>query len=351
MKIAIVLGTRPEIIKLSSIIRYLEEKKFDYYILHTNQHYSPKMDSIFFSDLKLSKTKYNLNVGSGTQAEQLEKMFRGIEEIFQKDRPEIVIVQGDTNTVFSGALIASRIGIKIAHVEAGLRSYDRNMPEEINRILTDSISDLLFCPTEKQKKILLKEGISKEKIFVVGNTIVDAVNWAKENETDILEKNGLKEKEYCLMTIHRAENVDKEKRLKEILNYISLLKEEKIILPLHPRTKKMMDKFGLNFPENVNVIDPIGFLDMITLEKNSKVILTDSGGIQEEACILKIPCITLRTTTERPETLEAGSNILMGKNALEDFNSMIRKERNWENPFGDGKTGEKIISILKDKSK
>lgn len=346
MKIAIVLGTRPEIIKLSSIIRECKKQNLDYYILHTNQHYSPEMDSIFFEDLKLPKPKYNLNVGSGTQAEQIGKMFVKIEKVFIEECPDIVIVQGDTNSVFAGAFIASKLKIKIAHVEAGLRSYDKNMPEEINRILTDHISDVLLCPTEMQKKILLEEGIKKEKISIVGNTIVDAVHWAKENESKILEKEKLKKREYCLVTLHRAENVDIKKRFEEILKYLSDLKQERIIVPLHPRTKKRLKEFDLTFPDNVKIISPIGFLDMITLEKNAKIILTDSGGIQEEACILKIPCITLRTSTERPETIEVGGNILMTNNVLGDFKKMTERERDWRNPFGDGKTGEEIISIL-----
>lgn len=348
MKIAIVLGTRPEIIKLSSIIRKCEEDCLDYYIVHTNQHYSPEMDSIFFKELKLPSPKYNLRVGSGSQAEQLTKMFLGLEGVFEENRPDRVIVQGDTNSVFAAAFIASRMKIKIAHVEAGLRSYDRDMPEEINRILTDNISDFLLCPTEKQREILISEGITRDKIFVTGNTIVDAIEWAKENETNILENLNLNKEDYCLMTLHRAENVDKEKRLREILNYVATFTEETIILPLHPRTKKMMEKFCLVFPDNIRVIDPVGFLDMVTLEKNSKIILTDSGGIQEEACILKIPCITLRTTTERPETIEVGGNILSG-DPLKDFDKMLNEEKNWNNPFGDGKTGEKIISILDNK--
>jgi len=344
MKIAIVLGTRPEIIKLSSIIRECEEQKLDYYILHTNQHYSSEMDSVFFEDLKLPKPKYNLHVGSGTQAEQIGKMFNGIEKVFLENRPDVVIVQGDTNSVFAGAFIASRFGIRVVHVEAGLRSYDRKMPEEINRILTDHISDFLFSPTNKQKEILLKEGLQDNKIFVVGNTIVDAINWAKENATDILEKNNLKEEEYCLMTLHRAENVDNKERLVTLIHQIASLDREKIVFPIHPRTKKMLEIYSIALPENIQVIDPVGFLDMITLEKNSKVILTDSGGIQEEACILQVPCITLRTTTERPESIEVGGNILMTNNLLDDFNKMCLVRKNWNNPFGCGDSGKKIIS-------
>ena len=351
MKIAIILGTRPEIIKLSSIIRYCEDNKINYYIIHTNQHYSTELDSIFFKDLKLPISKYNLNVGSGTQAEQLGKMFKGIEMVFQKDRPDLVIVQGDTNSSFSGSLMASRFGIKIAHVEAGLRSYDKTMPEEINRLIIDVISDYFFCPTKSQKEILLSESIYNNKIYVVGNTVVDAICWAKENQTNILAKNNLEKRNYCLLTMHRSENVDSKERLSYLLNKISKLKNENIIFPIHPRTKKVIEEYDLILSKNIQVIDPVGFLDMITLEKNTKMILTDSGGIQEEACILKIPCITLRTTTERPETIEVGGNILMSDNLIEDFKEMISRKTTWKNPFGDGNSGEIILKKILEKAK
>lgn len=346
MKIAIILGTRPEIIKLSSIIRYCEENNWDYYVIHTNQHYSKELDFVFFRDLKLPTPKYNLNVGSGSHAEQLGKMFKGIEDIFQKNLPDVAIVEGDTNTVLAGALIASRFNVKLAHVEAGLRSYDRNMPEEVNRILTDSISDYYFCPTEKQKKILIGEGVDENKIYVVGNTIVDAVYWAKENDSKILKENNLVSGKYCVLTMHRAENVDDKERLSYLLSRLSSLKDEKLIYPIHPRTEKMLETYGLNLPENIIKIKPVGFLDMMTLEKNSKMILTDSGGIQEEACILQVPCITLRTTTERPESIWAGGNMLMTDNLKQDIETMTSIKRDWKNPFGNGTSGKKIINIL-----
>ena len=350
MKITIILGTRPEIIKLSSIIRYCEENKLDYYIIHTNQHYSPELDSIFFQELKLPSPKYNLNTGPGTQGEQLGKMLKGIENVFLKDLPDVAIVQGDTNSVFAGALMASRFGVKLTHVEAGLRSYDRNMPEEINRLMTDAISDYFFCPTEKQKSILVNEGVSSDKILVTGNTVVDAVYWAKENETDILDKNNLIKRGYCLLTMHRAENVDDKERIKFLLSQIGSLAEEMLIFPIHPRTKKMIEMYSLELPKNIVAIDPVGFLDMITLEKNAKIILTDSGGIQEEACILKIPCITLRTTTERPESIDVGGNMLMTDELKNDFDKIISVRRNWDNPFGNNGVARKIIENILIKS-
>jgi UDP-N-acetylglucosamine 2-epimerase (non-hydrolysing) len=345
MKLAIVLGTRPEIIKLSSIIRECESKKLDYFIVHTNQHYSENMDSIFFKDLKLPLPQYNLGCGGGTSLAQISQMIIKMEDVFLKNRPDIVIVQGDTTSVLAGALVASRLGIKIAHVEAGLRSYDRNMPEEINRILTDNISDFFFCPTEKQLKILYGEDI-KNNVFITGNTIVDAILWAEKNPTNILKRLSLDNGKYCLMTLHRAENVDHKEKLESILRYVESLKEEKIILPLHPRTKKMIELFNISLPKNIETIEPVGFLDMITLEKNTKAILTDSGGIQEEACILKKACITLRDSTERPETIEVGGNMLMRKDAKKDLGDIMSKKINWHNPFGNGDSAKKIITIL-----
>jgi UDP-N-acetylglucosamine 2-epimerase (non-hydrolysing) len=347
MKIAIILGTRPEIVKLSSIIRECKNLELDYFIIHTNQHYSPELDSIFFKDLNLPEPRYNLNIGSGTQGEQIGRMFIGLEKIFEKEKPDLSIVQGDTNSVFAGAFVSSRFGIKIAHVEAGLRSYDNKMPEEINRILTDHISNYFFCPTERQKITLLKEGISRKNILVVGNTVVDAVFWARNHGSDILKKLNLVDNKYCLLTLHRSENVDSKDRLKYLLGQIGSLTEENIIFPIHPRTKKMIELFDLIVPGNVQCIKPIGFLDMVTLEKYSKLILTDSGGVQEEACVLGVPSITLRTTTERPEVVDVGANILMSKSLLADFNKMVNIKRGWENPFGDGNSGKNIVKNLR----
>jgi len=346
MKIAIILGTRPEIIKLSSIIRYCEKKKLDYYIIHTNQHYSPELDDIFFQDLKLPTPKYNLNIDKYSQNKQLGEMLIGIEDVFKDNRPDVTIVQGDTNSVLAGAFVSSRFNIEIAHVEAGLRSKDRRMPEEINRIITDSISTYFFCPTKKPKRTLIREGNKRKNIFIVGNTVVDAILWARNNTTNILKRNNLEKNKYCLLTMHRAENVDDKERLDMLLRHISSLKREKVIFPIHPRTKKMLLKHSLKLPVNVISIDPVGFLDMVTLEKNAKLILTDSGGLQEEACVLKVPCITIRTTTERPESIDVGANILMSENLQEDFDKMASIKRDWKNPFGDGKSGERIINIL-----
>jgi len=356
MKISIILGTRPEIIKMSPVIRELENKGLDYFILHTGQHYSYNLDKIFFEDLELSEPKYNLDVGSGTHAEETGKMLMGIEKVLNEEKPDVVLVEGDTNTVLAGALAATKLHIKVSHVEAGLRSYDRTMPEEINRVLTDHVSDYLFAPTVKARENLLREGIEEDKIFVTGNTIVDAVYQNLEiarRKVDILKKLNLNLKGYFLVTVHRQENVDVKERLKGILDGLELVYNKfdlPIIYPIHPRTMKRIREFGLEVPKGITAIEPLGFLEFLQLEANAKLVLTDSGGVQEETCILNVPCVTLRDNTERPETLEVGSNVLVGVNQnkiLEGVNTMLIKERDWNNPFGDGKAGERIVGIIK----
>ncbi len=316
MKIAIILGTRPEIIKLSPIIRECERRKLDYCLIHTGQHYSYEMDRIFFDELKLPLPGYHLDVGSGSHGRQTGKMLAGIEDILAKEAPGLVYVQGDTNTVLAGALAASKLHIRIGHVEAGLRSFDRAMPEEVNRILTDHLSDLLFAPTAASKELLLKEGLAESRVFVTGNTIVDAV---RENlmltGKKLLPSLGLSPKSYLLSTLHRQENVDDRARLTEIFKGLGLVSGEyglPVVLPVHPRTRKMIEAFGLKMPENVRLAEPVGFLEFLEAESNARLVLTDSGGVQEECCILGVPCVTLRESTERPETIQVGANVLAG---------------------------------------
>ncbi len=315
MKFCIILGTRPEIIKMSPIIRECLKRNLDFFTIHTGQHYSYEMDRIFFEELKLPVPQYNLDVGSGSHGHQTGKMLAGIEDILIKEKPDIVYIQGDTNTVLAGALAASKLHIKIGHVEAGLRSFDRTMPEEVNRVIADHISDLLFAPTEASKALLLKEGIPESKIFVTGNTIVDAVNENLKiaDNSNILERLGLKPKEYMLSTLHRQENVDDKARLLEIMKGLGEVSKKymmPIVLPIHPRTKKMIKEFGIQLPEGVRAIEPLGFMEFLKAEANAKLVLTDSGGVQEECCILGVPCVTLRENTERPETITVGANIL-----------------------------------------
>jgi len=313
------------------------------------------MDRVFFEQLKIPNAKYNLEIGSGSHGEQTSKMLVGIEKVLLNEKPDAVLVQGDTNTVLAGALAASKLRIKTGHVEAGLRCYDRQMPEEINRVLTDHCSDYLFAPTEKAKALLLTEGISREMIYLTGNTVVDAVyqnlELARDN-ADILNKLNLKPKEYFLLTTHRQENVDNASNFCSILkglNELASVYKLPICYPIHPRSRKMMAEFKLN-SGNIRLMDPLDYFDFLQLEDKAKLIFTDSGGVQEESCVLNVPCITLRDNTERPETLEVGANILAGaisSKILECANVMLRKTNGWHNPFGDGHAGEKIIAILK----
>jgi len=348
MKIAIILGTRPEIIKMSPIIRECEKQDIDYYILHTGQHYSYEMDRVFFEQLRLPQAKYNLDVGSGKHGEQTGKMLAGIEDILIKDQPDVVLVQGDTNTVLAGAFAASKLQIKIGHVEAGLRSFDRTMPEETNRIVADHISDYLFAPTETSKKHLLNEGISYNKIFVTGNTVVDAAYQNLEiskSKANILEKLDLNEKEYFAATTHRAENVDVKERLEGILSGFSQIYKEfrlPIIFPAHPRTVKMIGKFDLKIPEGTRLIEPLGYLEFLQLESGARLILTDSGGVQEEACIHRVPCVTLRENTERPETVDVGANLIAGsrEKIIDCVRKMMESHSEWRIPYGNGNAAE-----------
>lgn len=355
MKIAIIIGTRPEIIKMSTIIRECEKKSMDYYIIHTGQHYSYEMDRIFFEQLKLPHVKYNIEVGSGKHGEQTGKMLSRIEEILLMDMPEVVLVQGDTNTVLAGALAASKLHIKIGHVEAGLRSFDRNMPEEINRIIADHISDYLFAPTETSKQYLLNEGIPKQKIFVTGNTIVDAAYQNLEiarQSIDVLKKFGLNEEKYFVATAHRAENVDDSARLGGILAGFRQIYAEfgfPIIFSAHPRTVKMIKKFGFEVPKGTKLIEPLGYLEFLQLESKARLILTDSGGIQEESCVLKVPCVTLRENTERPETVEVNANLIAGtgEKIIHCVRKMMNSKIEWINPYGNGNASKLILEMIK----
>jgi len=315
------------------------------------------MDRVFFEQLGLSEAKYNLDVGSGTHAEQTGKMLIGIEKVLQEEKPDVVLVEGDTNSVLAGALSATKLGIRVGHVEAGLRSYDRRMPEEINRVLTDHCSDLLFAPTEKAKQILLGEGVAQENIFVTGNTVVDAIYQNLEiskEKSRILETLKLEDEGYFLATLHRQENVDDERRFRNIMKGLAMSQERfrlPVVYPIHPRARKQLETFKIE-ADGIKMVEPLDYLSFLQLESTAKLILTDSGGVQEEACTLNVPCVTLRDNTERPETLEVQSNILAGTDPEEIAKKtelMLNREKDWMNPFGDGMAGERTVEILREK--
>jgi len=356
MKIGIIVGTRPEIIKMAPVIRECEQRGINYFIIHSNQHYSEEMDSIFFKELNLPSPHYNLGVGSGLHSNQTGNILIKMEPILLAEKPDFVLVQGDTNTVLAGALAASKLDIKVGHIEAGLRSYDKTMPEETNRILTDHMSEFLFAVGKNQQTILAKEGIAASKIFSVGNTVSDSLFQhleISENTSHILADIGVEAKQYFLVTAHRASNVDIKPSLLELLAIFDKLHSkysQTIVWPIHPRTQAKLTEFAIEVPSYLKLLPPIGYLDFIQLQKKAQLILTDSGGIQEEACLLGIPCITLRENTERPESIEVGANVLVGRDADK---ALIAADKwlssgnfSWENPFGDGHVAKAIIDIL-----
>lgn len=356
-----VFGTRPEIIKMYSLIKICQEQEISFSLIHTNQHYDQKMDKVFFEELDIPSPDFNLEVGSGSHAQMTAKMLVGIEKAVDLIRPRttVLIVQGDTNSTLAGALVASKKDIKIAHIESGLRSYDKKMPEEINRLVVDKISDFLLCPNQRQAKILELEGFSKEKIFLTGNTVVDAIYKSKDlakNKSRILEELKIKPNEYFLLTCHRPSNTDDNQNFTQILEGIQKLSElenVKTIFPVHPRLAHKIKEIG-NF-DRILSISPTSFLESIYLQSNSAMIFTDSGGIQEESCILQKKCVTLRLNTERPESVDVGGAAILTEITSQEIQKayfeLKNKEVKWYNPFGDGKAAEKISKILLEDNK
>lgn len=351
MKIITIVGARPQFIKAAPVSKILRTEHEEI-IIHTGQHYDANMSDIFFNELKIPRPDYNLEIGSGSHGMMTGRMLEKLEEIYLKEKPDFVLVYGDTNSTLAGALAASKLLIPVIHIEAGLRSFNKAMPEEQNRILTDHISDLLLVPTEDAIKNLTNEGI-KKGIYNVGDVMYDAVLMFKEiakSKSGLLKELDVNSGEYILTTIHRAENTNDINRLR---NMIEALNEsgEKIILPLHPRTKKFIEGYGLNFNENIKVIDPIGYLEMLMLEENSKMIVTDSGGVQKEAYFMGKPCITMRDETEWVETVECGWNVVVGT----DKNKILDNIRNFKPTsmqqaiFGDGNAAQKILNIINER--
>ena len=368
MKIATVLGTRPEIIKMAPIIDEISKRNIDQIVLHTGQHYDKEMSDNFFKDLKIPTPDYNIHVGSGTHGKQTGLMMKGIEEVLLNEKPDIVLVQGDTNAVLAGAIVASKLHIAVGHVEAGLRSFDMTMPEEINRRAADVTSLMYFIPTEESAINLLSEGYSHKNLIITGNTIVDACF----RHLEIAQKRGFEEESIkkldienmdniLTLTMHRAENVDDKQRVTNIIEALKELNDMNIIFPIHPRTKNTLQNFGLfdelNSLEHVHIIKPLGYLDFLLLTSKSTLILTDSGGLQEEAITLNIPALTLRYNTERPETVTSGGNILVGsdkkaiiENARKilDDKEFAEKMKNAINPYGRGDAAKLTVDAIED---
>jgi len=403
LKIITIIGARPQFIKAATVSRAISQhnnstnssKQITEILVHTGQHYDDNMSRIFFDELDIPKPHYNLGIGSGPHGKQTGAMLSAIEEVLIREKPDLVLTYGDTNSTLAGALAATKLHIASAHVEAGLRSYNRKMPEEINRIVTDELSNFLFCPSETAVSNLTKEGLTNivndgtlvdkslfndmlsalsfelsPLVVNVGDVMYDSVLFNKklaQQKSNILQELGIERNNYLLATLHRAENTDDPTRLRNILKAFNAIagNETRIILPLHPRTQKCIERLtdseeGLEVDPNVTIIKPVGYLDMLRLEESARMILTDSGGVQKEAFFLKVPCITLRDETEWVETVRAGWNIITGASTerIKEAGSVLS---GWNRevppfgfeeaarqafPYGDGKAAEKIVDII-----
>jgi len=357
-KVLTIIGARPQFIKAAAVSRILR-RKFKEIILHTGQHYDIEMSGSFFKELKISRPDYNLGVGSASQAKQVALMLERIEPVLLKEKPDLVLVYGDTNSTLAAALSAAKLGIPIAHVESGMRSYNRSMPEEINRIVADKLSSILFCSSKNACDTLMLEGITKN-VYLVGDVMLDSLKHnirTAERKSRILSALRVRPKEYFLATIHRPLNTDDPKRLKTILDILNRLSLP-VIMPLHPRTRNILciNKNSFSKYRNLTMINPLPYLDTLVLEENSRIIFTDSGGVQKEAFFLNVPCITLREETEWIETVDSGWNILAGANklkimrAIEQFESKPITGKK-EYCYGHGNAAEKIVRILSGKMK
>lgn len=364
MRLLTIVGARPQFIKAAVISRAIaihnrvagKQSRMMETIVHTGQHYDDNMSKIFFDELEIPKPDYNLDVGSSTHGKQTGMMLERIEKVLLEEKPDLVLAYGDTNSTLAGAVSAAKLHIPVAHVEAGLRSFNKRMPEEINRVITDHVSSLLFCPTERAVENLKREGIT-EGVYNVGDVMYDSVIYnlnLAEKRSDILNRLKIKPETYFLSTLHRQENTDDRERLISILSTIAAI-EYPVVIPMHPRTKKILQEHGL-LTENLSrlvIIPPVSYLDMLILERNARAILTDSGGVQKEAYFFKVPCITLRDETEWVETVEEGWNSITGADpakimdAIKEALSISPDRRKYTELYGDGKAGEKILEILR----
>ncbi|HEY3319005.1 MAG TPA: UDP-N-acetylglucosamine 2-epimerase (non-hydrolyzing) [Planctomycetota bacterium] len=349
MLVVTIVGARPQFVKAAAISRVLREQHQEI-LVHTGQHYDKNMSDVFFEELDIPKPDINLGVGSGSHGSQTGAMLAGIETVLLERRPDWLLVYGDTNSTLAGALAAAKLHVPVVHVEAGLRSFKREMPEEINRVLTDHVATLLLCPSQVAVDHLSVEGIRKG-VLLVGDVMSDVLHLATERakkRTSIVERLGLSAEEYLLATVHRPENTDNPARLKSVFAAFRELKET-IVFPIHPRTRKMLAAAGCALPPNVRALDPVGYLDMVSLEKSARAILTDSGGIQKEAYWLGVPCVTLRDETEWVETVASGWNTLTGVNTEQIVAAARAARKPTARPelYGDGQVARRCVAALK----
>ncbi len=349
MKICSIVGARPQFIKAAALSRELR-KRHEEILVHTGQHYDYGMSGIFFDGLEIPAPDFNLGIGSGPHGAQTGAMLRAIEEVLLSKQPDRVLVYGDTNSTLAGALAASKLHIPVVHVEAGLRSFNRDMPEEINRVMADHLSDLLLCPSATAVTNLAAEGVN-HGVHLIGDVMLDVLNWVQQRAgakpSEVLGKLGLKNRQYLLVTVHRSENTDDEERLSNILSALNAL-DETVVFPVHPRTRKVIDGEERQLRSHVRLIEPLGYFDMVGLSRSARLILTDSGGLQKEAYWLGVPCITLRDETEWVETVNAGWNTLAGS----DSDKIIAAVRSLSPPvlraplYGDGCVAAKCVDLL-----
>ena len=351
MKVLSVVGARPQFIKCAPVSRELR-KMHEEVLVHTGQHYDYLLSEVFFRDLGIPAPDYHLDIGSGSHGVQTGRMLAAIEEVIGKEKPEIVLIYGDTNSTLAGALAAAKVHVPVAHVEAGLRSFDRRMPEEVNRVLTDHCSDLLFCPTATAVANLAAEGVTAG-VHLTGDVMVDALQQnlplAKERSTALIDL-GLSPKGYFLATVHRASNTDDPAALRAIMDAFARL-DAPVVFPVHPRTRKKFAEYGIAPAANVSVVEPLPYFDMLALLSGARAVLTDSGGVQKEAYILEVPCVTLRENTEWVETLEDGWNVLVGADAdriVAEADAAGDARRQHAARFGDGHAAARIAAIIRE---
>lgn len=349
MKIVSIVGARPQFIKAAAVSRRLRESHQEI-LVHTGQHYDYEMSGIFFDGLELPNPDVSLGVGSGKHGAQTGAMLKAIEDVLLAHEPDYILIYGDTNSTLAGALAASKLSLRIAHVEAGLRSFNRRMPEEINRVVADHLSSLLLCPSDTAIRNLAAEGITKN-VHQVGDVMLDVINWAKDRadakETEVLKRFGVKRQNYLLATIHRSENTDDLERLGAILNAFNSI-DEPIVFPVHPRSRKVITEMGFQPGPHLQLIEPVGYVDMVALTGSARRVLTDSGGLQKETFWLGVPCLTIRNETEWVETVESGWNVLVGAK-LKQLPDLVREftpPRSRPSLYGDGAAAVKCVNLL-----